>query len=107
LLVFERGWLSSNNILFIGKGSAALVDTGYCTHAQQTMELVSAALKGRSLDHIVNTHLHSDHCGGNAALQAAYPAVQTHGVGRGAIELSTYGAKLSTLCASAHARARG
>lgn len=76
--VFERGWLSSNNILFIGKDSTALVDTGYCTHADQTLDLVSTALKGRSLDHIVNTHLHSDHCGGNAALQAAYPSLQTH-----------------------------
>ena len=76
--VFERGWLSSNNILFVGKDSAALVDTGYCTHANQTLGLVSAALKGKPLDHIVNTHLHSDHCGGNAALQARYPAVQTH-----------------------------
>ena len=26
---------------------------------------------------ILNTHLHSDHCGGNAALQAAWPGVQT------------------------------
>jgi glyoxylase-like metal-dependent hydrolase (beta-lactamase superfamily II) len=78
LQVFERGWLSSNNILFVGKDSAALVDTGYCTHADQTLSLVGAALKGKPLDHIVNTHLHSDHCGGNAALQARYPAVQTH-----------------------------
>ncbi len=76
--VFERGWLSSNNILFVGKDSAALIDTGYCTHADQTLDLVGAALKGKPLDHIVNTHLHSDHCGGNAALQARYPAVQTH-----------------------------
>jgi glyoxylase-like metal-dependent hydrolase (beta-lactamase superfamily II) len=29
------------------------------------------------LDTLVNTHLHSDHCGGNAALQARYPALQT------------------------------
>jgi glyoxylase-like metal-dependent hydrolase (beta-lactamase superfamily II) len=26
---------------------------------------------------LLNTHLHSDHCGGNAALQEAYPGVQT------------------------------
>jgi len=80
--VFERGWLSSNNILFVGKDSTALVDTGYCTHANQTLSLVRSSLKDRPLDHIINTHLHSDHCGGNAALQAAYGAanstVQTH-----------------------------
>ncbi len=70
--VFERGWLSSNNILFTGSTETALVDTGYATHAAQTMALVSHALQGRQLDRIVNTHLHSDHCGGNAALQDVY-----------------------------------
>jgi glyoxylase-like metal-dependent hydrolase (beta-lactamase superfamily II) len=70
--VFERGWLSSNNILLTGRGEATLVDTGYVTHAPQTLALVEHALDGRRLDRIVNTHLHSDHCGGNAALQAAF-----------------------------------
>ncbi|HEY8608560.1 MAG TPA: MBL fold metallo-hydrolase [Noviherbaspirillum sp.] len=70
--VFERGWLSSNNILFDGGSGTALVDTGYSTHAAQTLAMVRHALKGRPLDRILNTHLHSDHCGGNAALQAAY-----------------------------------
>ncbi|MES2899694.1 MAG: MBL fold metallo-hydrolase [Pseudomonadota bacterium] len=70
--VFERGWLSSNNILFTGPGETALVDSGYLTHADQTLALVEHALGGRRLDRLVNTHLHSDHCGGNAALQARY-----------------------------------
>jgi glyoxylase-like metal-dependent hydrolase (beta-lactamase superfamily II) len=70
--IFERGWLSSNNILLTGRGDACLVDTGYVTHADQTLSLVHHALGGRPLDRIVNTHLHSDHCGGNAALHAAY-----------------------------------
>jgi glyoxylase-like metal-dependent hydrolase (beta-lactamase superfamily II) len=67
--VFERGWLSANNILFTGRGDTVLVDTGYVTHAPQTVAMVRQALGGRGLDRIVNTHLHSDHCGGNAALQ--------------------------------------
>lgn len=75
--VFERGWLSANNILFVGKDSAALVDSGYCTHAEQTAALVQQGLNGRPLDLLVNTHLHSDHCGGNAALQANYPQLRT------------------------------
>jgi glyoxylase-like metal-dependent hydrolase (beta-lactamase superfamily II) len=70
--VFERGWLSANNILFSGREETTLVDTGYLTHAPQTLALVEHALHGRRLDRIVNTHLHSDHCGGNAALQAAW-----------------------------------
>lgn len=75
LTVFERGWLSSNNVLF---GAAAaevepvLVDTGYSSHAEQTVALVRHALGGRRLVRIVNTHLHSDHCGGNHALQQAF-----------------------------------
>jgi len=70
--VFERGWLSANNILFIGRGETTLVDSGYVTHAPQTLALVRHALGDRPLDRIVNTHLHSDHCGGNALLKDAF-----------------------------------
>jgi glyoxylase-like metal-dependent hydrolase (beta-lactamase superfamily II) len=70
--VFERGWLSSNNVLFLGRDGTALVDSGYATHAAQTVALVERALEGRPLDRLINTHLHSDHCGGNAALQAKF-----------------------------------
>jgi glyoxylase-like metal-dependent hydrolase (beta-lactamase superfamily II) len=70
--VFERGWLSSNNILFTGRDHTSLVDSGYATHAAQTLALVQHGLQGRPLDRLLNTHLHSDHCGGNAALQQAY-----------------------------------
>jgi glyoxylase-like metal-dependent hydrolase (beta-lactamase superfamily II) len=73
--VFERGWLSSNNILFLDdESSASLVDTGYVSHRQQTLALAQSQLDGRSLTRIVNTHLHSDHCGGNAFLQQATDA---------------------------------
>jgi glyoxylase-like metal-dependent hydrolase (beta-lactamase superfamily II) len=71
--VFERGWLSSNNVLLHGDGAATLIDTGYIAHAEQTVALVRRALNGKALTRIVNTHLHSDHCGGNAALQRAHP----------------------------------
>ncbi len=70
--VFERGWLSSNNILFTGGAETALVDSGYITHAAQTLALVRHSLQDRPLDRLINTHLHSDHCGGNAVLQAHY-----------------------------------
>lgn len=77
VVVFERGWLSSNNTLFLGAESSTLVDSGYGTHARQTVELLDAGLQGRTLNYLLNTHLHSDHCGGNAALQAVYPKLQT------------------------------
>lgn len=69
--VLERGWLSSNSILLGGDPrGTVLVDTGYCTHADQTAALVTQSLasKASTLRLIVNTHLHSDHCGGNARM---------------------------------------
>ncbi|MES2530286.1 MAG: MBL fold metallo-hydrolase [Pseudomonadota bacterium] len=75
--VFERGWLSSNNILFTSDAQTALIDSGYVTHSAQTLALVDAAVGNRPLDMLFNTHLHSDHCGGNAALQGRYPLLQT------------------------------
>ncbi|MES3003120.1 MAG: MBL fold metallo-hydrolase [Pseudomonadota bacterium] len=75
--VFERGWLSSNSILMQGGAGTAVVDTGYALHAGQTVALVRQALNGRPLGAILNTHLHSDHCGGNAALQGVYPDLLT------------------------------
>ena len=75
--VLERGWLSSNNILIQGEAGTTLIDSGYCSHAPQTLALVKSALQGRPLKQLINTHLHSDHCGGNAALQTAYPQLQT------------------------------
>jgi glyoxylase-like metal-dependent hydrolase (beta-lactamase superfamily II) len=77
LAVLERGWLSSNNVVIRaapGEGGAVLVDTGHVVHAEQTVALVHHALRGEPLLRIVNTHLHSDHCGGNAALQRAFGA---------------------------------
>lgn len=74
--VVERGWLSSNGVLFHGDGAEppAIVDTGYVAHADQTLALVRAAAGAGSRLKVVNTHLHSDHCGGNAMLQAHFDA---------------------------------
>ena len=75
--VFERGWLSANNVLLKDDQSVTLVDSGYVTHHEQTLALVKDSLNGRPLDRLVNTHLHSDHCGGNQFLQLHYPQLQT------------------------------
>jgi glyoxylase-like metal-dependent hydrolase (beta-lactamase superfamily II) len=72
LLVLERGWLSANSIVFFDGGDATVVDSGYVTHAAQTVELVAHAVRGRRLKQLINTHSHSDHIGGNAALQARF-----------------------------------
>ena len=76
--VLERGWLSSNNVLLHGGGDGAwIVDTGHVLHGPQTVALLRRALKGEPLRGIVNTHLHSDHCGGNAAVQRAFDCTIT------------------------------
>lgn len=96
--VFERGWLSSNNILFTGRRQTALVDSGYQSHAEQTLALVRQALAGRPLDLLINTHLHSDHCGGNAILQRHYacrtliPVADTQAVATWDEDMLTYAA---------------
>ena len=77
LHVFERGWLSANNILFTDGEETQLIDSGYYTHAAQTVSLLESVLGERPLNALVNTHLHSDHCGGNAVLQTRYPEVRT------------------------------
>ena len=70
--VLQRGWLSSNNILLVDDTHSVMVDSGYVSHAPQTLALVKNILAERPLDLLLNTHLHSDHCGGNAILQQHY-----------------------------------
>ena len=71
LTVLERGWLSCNNVLLHGQegSGAVLVDSSHTLHAAQTVALLRHALQGEALTGLVNTHLHSDHCGGNAAVR--------------------------------------
>jgi glyoxylase-like metal-dependent hydrolase (beta-lactamase superfamily II) len=72
--VLERGWLSSNSIVFFDGKEASVVDTGYCLHAEQTARLIDRVRAERPLTRIINTHLHSDHVGGNARLRAQHRA---------------------------------
>lgn len=72
--VFVRDWLSANHVLLRSREGHVLVDTGYVKHAPITLALVEGhrGLAGEPLAKIVNTHGHSDHVGGNAALAARY-----------------------------------
>ena len=70
--VIERGWLSANNVVLHERGEAVVVDSGYGAHAVQTVALVERALAGKKLARLVNTHCHSDHMGGNAAIQRKF-----------------------------------
>src|SRR5205809_4601840 len=70
--VIERGWLSSNNVVLHARTGSVVVDSGYGAHAPQTLALLERALVGKKLARLVNTHCHSDHMGGNAAIQKKF-----------------------------------
>src|SRR5258706_2346636 len=70
--VIERGWLSSNNVVLHARTGAIVVDSGYGAHVPQTLALLERVLAGKKLVRLVNTHCHSDHMGGNAAIQKKY-----------------------------------
>ena len=70
--VFVRDWLSGNNVLLRSGDGHVLVDSGYSTHAPLTLALVARVLERAPLSRLVNTHGHSDHVGGNAAVKQAY-----------------------------------
>jgi glyoxylase-like metal-dependent hydrolase (beta-lactamase superfamily II) len=70
--VLVRDWLSGNNVVLRSRDGHVLVDSGYSTHAPLTLALVARVLDGAPLARLVNTHGHSDHVGGNAAIKAVY-----------------------------------
>jgi glyoxylase-like metal-dependent hydrolase (beta-lactamase superfamily II) len=74
LHVFVRDWLSSNNVLLRGRDDNVVIDSGYVKHVPLTLALIASrqGLDGATLTKLVNTHCHSDHMGGNAALARAY-----------------------------------
>lgn len=72
--VLTRGWLNCNSIILLQPGDNVVVDSGYCSHREQTLEMLASrfGLDRQPLERLVNTHCHSDHMGGNAAVAAAY-----------------------------------
>ena len=67
-----RDWLNANHILLKGRDRTVLADSGYGRDATITLAKVSAEFAGTPLDWLVNTHCHSDHMGGNAAVRRAH-----------------------------------
>jgi glyoxylase-like metal-dependent hydrolase (beta-lactamase superfamily II) len=91
----ERDWLSCNQVLMCDSTPAiwqskdspghfpkeagsrpgpppvpsyTLIDSGYSKHQALTLQLVMHWIGQGRLSRLINTHLHSDHCGGNARL---------------------------------------
>jgi glyoxylase-like metal-dependent hydrolase (beta-lactamase superfamily II) len=74
LRVFVRDWLSSNNILLKSRDGHVLIDSAYVRHAPMTLALLASpqGIGDEPLSRLVNTHCHSDHMGGNGAIQTRY-----------------------------------
>lgn len=72
--VIVRGWLNCNQVVLLEAGNNVLVDSGYCTHREQTLQRLAGpeGLDGKPLERLINTHCHADHMGGNAAVASAY-----------------------------------
>ncbi|MSQ19071.1 MAG: MBL fold metallo-hydrolase [Betaproteobacteria bacterium] len=83
--VIERGWLSCNSIVFQEDRHAVMIDSGYGNEAAETLALLDRAILGKPLTRLLNTHCHSDHIGGNAALQKKYRVHTTVPIGEAPI----------------------
>jgi glyoxylase-like metal-dependent hydrolase (beta-lactamase superfamily II) len=72
--VFVRDWLSSNNVLLKSREGHVLIDSGHVRHAPLTLALLGTpqGIAAEPLSRLVNTHCHSDHMGGNAAIRSRY-----------------------------------
>ena len=65
-----RGWLNSNSLLLRGE-TPVLIDSGYATHAEHTLDLIHAHdVRVADLALIIHTHCHSDHIGGTHLIRA-------------------------------------
>lgn len=76
LHVIERGWLSANTVVACEEDGVSLVDSGYYTHTGLLEAALHSLVGGRHIDAVYNTHLHSDHCGGNAWLAKRFEGIR-------------------------------
>jgi len=74
LHVFVRDWLSANHVVLKSRDGHVVIDSGYVRHAPLTLALLASprGLGEEPLAWLVNTHCHSDHIGGNAAIARKY-----------------------------------
>src|SRR5258706_1131183 len=68
--VVVRGWLNCNQVLLPHDDGQVLIDSGYHSGADETLALLAA--HSGNIVRLINTHGHTDHIGGNAAVAARY-----------------------------------
>lgn len=74
---WEQRTFPNANLLLLHGRQPALVDSGFVAHADETLQWSHAHAGDVAL--VVNTHWHSDHVGGNGALQAAGAGIAASG----------------------------
>jgi glyoxylase-like metal-dependent hydrolase (beta-lactamase superfamily II) len=86
LKVIVRDWLCCNQVLLLERHGDVLIDSGHMTRAATTLALLRRPehLGDRCLARLINTHGHSDHIGGNAALRRAFHCTITVPAGEAA-----------------------
>lgn len=72
--VLVRGWLNCNQIVINQPDDNVLIDAGYHAHGDATLALLRMpeVSENKNYSRLINTHCHSDHMGGNAAIQRAF-----------------------------------
>lgn len=72
--VLVRGWLNCNQIVINQPDDNVVIDAGYHAHSDATLALLRTPEVGekKNYSRLINTHCHSDHMGGNAAIQRAF-----------------------------------
>lgn len=77
MLEGDGGFAGGNITLLVGDDRVVLIDDGLEPLAPALIEAASD-LAGRAIDFVINTHIHLDHTGGNAALSGAGATVFAH-----------------------------
>jgi glyoxylase-like metal-dependent hydrolase (beta-lactamase superfamily II) len=70
--IIVRDWFCCNQILLSNRDGTVLIDSGHVSRAGETLDLLQRSLGTRPIERVINTHCHSDHMGGNAAIQRRY-----------------------------------
>ncbi len=72
--VLVRGWLNCNQIVINQETDNVVIDAGYHAYADTTLALLRTpeVSLGKNYSRLINTHCHSDHMGGNAAIQREF-----------------------------------
>ena len=73
----REGFAGGNFALLTGSDGIILIDDAIEPMAQKVIEAVEAHTK-KPVDYLINTHVHGDHIGGNAALRATGATIITH-----------------------------